>query len=148
MARENAPLESPEEGMSDFVPAVFARSEEEAEQFRKLLDDHDIPAVIATDDEITGGEDLEPRPARLGRMTQQMAVLVPEVLLGEASQVIADFEDSADFQAAGDEFDEDEQAEEDEFGPQAEPADQRLIVSPDERNEALDEADDFTPDEP
>ena len=147
MARKNEPLESPEEGMSDFVPAVFARSAEEAEQFRELLDDHDIPAVVATDNEITGGEDSESRPAQLDRMTQQMAVLVPKVLLGEASQVIADFEDSADFQATGDEFDEDEQAEEDELSLQAEPADERLIASPDEKDEALDEADDFTPDE-
>jgi len=101
------------------VPAVFVRSPAEAERFRQLLDDHDIPAVVATDNEIAESEDSESRLGRLTGTTQGTAVLVPAVLLDDASQVIADFEDTERFQAAADELDEyekDEEDEEDEFG--------------------------------
>ena len=43
----------------EFVPAVFARSTSEAEEYRELLNDHDIPAIVEVDE-----EDLPPRVAR------------------------------------------------------------------------------------
>lgn len=116
MARKNEPLEVPENDEPDFVPVVFVRSPDEAERFRQLLDDHDIPALVATDNEIADGEDSASRLRPLAGTTQGTAVLVPGVLLDDASQVIADFEDAERFQAADDEFDEDEDDEEDEFG--------------------------------
>lgn len=116
MARKNEPLEVPEDEESDFVPVVFLRSPDEAERFRQLLDDHDIPAVVATDNEIAGSEDSETRVGRLAGTTQGTAVLVPAVLLDDASQVIADFEDAERVQDAADEIDDDEDDDEDEFG--------------------------------
>lgn len=151
MARKNEPLELPEDDQSDFVPAVFARSPEQAERFRQLLDDHDIPAVVPTDDEIVGSEDSQTRSGRLAGMTQGVAVLVPEVLLDEASGMIADFEDADKLQVTGDEFDEDEEDEEDELGLKEELEDGELSASQDERDEAFEEAgdqDDFEPEEP
>lgn len=116
MASKNEPLEVPEDDESDFVPAVFVQSPEEAERFRQLLDDHDIPAVVATDNEIADSEDLGSRLGPLAGTAQGTAVLVPAVLLDDANRVIADFEDAERFQATADEFDDDEEGEEDEFG--------------------------------
>lgn len=116
MARKNEPLEVPEDDEADFVPAVFVRSPEEAERFRQLLDDHDIPAVVATDEEIAGGEDSENDLEPPAGTSQGTAVLVPAALLDDANQVIADFEDADRFQAAADELDEDEEDDDEEFG--------------------------------
>ncbi len=116
MARKNEPLEVPEDDESDFVPVVIVPSGDKAERFCQLLDDHDIPAVVATDNEIADSKDSESRVAPLAGTTQGVAVLVPAALLGDASQVIADFEDTERFQAADDELDEDEEDDKDEFG--------------------------------
>ena len=88
------------EEYSDFVPAVFARNMEEAEEYRELLNEHDIPAMV-------GSQDEEENAPRRG-MTRGVPVLVPEVLLDEASEIIADLEEEQD------EFDEDEEETEEE----------------------------------
>ena len=75
MPQENDEFELAEGSSRDFVPAVFARSVEEAERYQELLDDHDIPALIG---ENSGG------------MTRGVPVMVPEVYLDEASEIIAD----------------------------------------------------------
>lgn len=142
MAGKNESLELPEDDESGFVPAVFARSLDEAERFRELLDDHDIPAVVATDDELAESEDVETRTGRLAGMTRGVAVLVPEALLDEASRVIADFEDAEGFQVAADEFDDDDDDEEDEFGLEEEDEDENLAESDDEKDDAFEEAGD------
>ncbi len=108
MARKNEPLEVPEDDESNFVPVVFVPSSEEAERFRQLLDDHDIPAVVTTDNKIADSEDSGNHLGQLAGTVQGMAVLVPAVLLDDAGQVIADFEDTERFQAVDDELDEDE----------------------------------------
>ncbi len=89
----------------EFVPAVFARSQQEAELYRQLLEDHDIDAVI-------GYEETEETNDAEGKMTHGMPVLVLESFLDEASEIIADREDLDEFDT-DDEFDEDE--DEDEF---------------------------------
>jgi hypothetical protein len=99
------------DGAGAFVPAVFARNREEAERYRELLDDHDIPARIGSDDELSDEADPEQHKARKRGMTHGVAILVPEALLEEASEVIADREDFAEF----DEEDEEDEEEEDEF---------------------------------
>lgn len=142
MAGKNESLDLPEDDESGFVPAVFVRSMDEAERFRELLDDHDVPAVVATDDEIAESEDGETRSGRLAGMTQGVAVLVPEAMLDEASRVIADFEDAEGFHAAADEFDDDDDDEEDEFGLEEEVVDDNLTASQDEKDEATGEAGD------
>lgn len=93
---------SPEEQeYADFVPLVMVRSTNEAEQYCELLSDHDIPALV-------GGNELD-SPAKNGQlasdcgMTRGVPVLVPEQLLDEAGQVIADREDVDEFLVDADE---------------------------------------------
>jgi hypothetical protein len=97
---------------TDFVPAVFARSFEEAERYRELLDDHDIPAIIGNDEE---DEEKVGKKSKGRGMTRGVPVLVPEVLLDEASEVIADREEIDEFETAEDDLAEDEDEEDDEF---------------------------------
>ena len=90
----------------ELVPAVFARSAKEAEQYRQLLEDHDIEAII-------GGEDFEARinvEAVQGGRAHGLPVLVPETCLDEAGEVIANREDLDEFDLndKADEEDEDE----------------------------------------
>lgn len=91
------------EEYSDFVPAVFARNVDEAEEYRELLNDHDIPAMV-------GNLDDDENTPRRG-MTRGVPVLVPEVLLDEASEIIAELEEEDEFDEEdvdGDEIDDDE----------------------------------------
>ncbi|MFA6134656.1 MAG: hypothetical protein WC869_11640 [Phycisphaerae bacterium] len=97
---------------TDFVPAVFARSAEDAEIYRELLDDHDIPAIVG-DPEEDGSADG--RKGRAG-MTHGVPVLVPEALLDEASEIIADREDSDEFVAEEDELEEEDEEEDEKLG--------------------------------
>jgi hypothetical protein len=105
---EGEPLEA-ESG--DFVPAFFARDLAEAEEYCELLSDHDIPARAGVDEELAQA-DSEQRVAGRRGMTHGVPVLVPETLLDEASEVIADREDLADFEEDELEEDEDEDDEE------------------------------------
>jgi hypothetical protein len=88
MGREDKPSFRDSDGeLGDFVPAVFARSLEEAEEYRQLLDDHDIPAIVADEDQ-SAGPPGQP-PPRKG-FSRGVPVLVPEALLEEAGDVIAE----------------------------------------------------------
>lgn len=97
----------PSQAHPEFVPAVFARNLEDAERYREVLEDHDIPAVVGDP------EDAESAPRR-GRsgMTHGVAILVPDALLDEASEIIADREESLEEM---DEDYDDEAEEEDEL---------------------------------
>jgi len=85
----------------EFVPVVHAKSTEEAERFRDILADHDIPAMI-DDDDHPGDIGHEVSSGIGGDAT--LSVLVPEEFLDEANEVISDCEDVEDFEV-GDEFD-------------------------------------------
>ena len=85
------------------MPAVVARSVEEADRYRELLDDHDIPAILATDDE------LAHVGAGRSAITRGVPILVPEAMLDEASEIIADWEDFEEYQVR----DEDDLGDED-----------------------------------
>ncbi len=78
--------------LSGFVPAVMARDLEEAARYRDLLDDHDIPSVITSEPEPQDDDDES-----IGRseMTHGVPVLVPEVLLDEASEIVAGRQESS-----------------------------------------------------
>ena len=105
-------VESFEAGDEAFVPAVFARSGDEADQYCQLLSDHDVPAKVGADEDPLD-EDEDHRAASQRGITHGVPVLVPESLLDEASEIIADREDFAEF----DDEEEDEEEEEDEtFG--------------------------------
>lgn len=146
MARKKQSPDPFDGGVSDFVPAVLARSTEEAEAYRALLDDHDIPAIVATDDELGEPADAQQRVARKGGMTQGVPVMVPEVLLDEASEIIADREDDEEFRVDEDVYDDDEDEDEaEQFGLDGEPLDtgeeaDGLGLTGDEDNEEDDPA--------
>lgn len=76
-----------------FVPVVVAGSAEEAEQFRQLLADHDIPVVIDTDEGLEGLAEALPDEDDSDEMEQGIAVLVPEGMLDEAGTVLAEREE-------------------------------------------------------
>lgn len=107
----------PPEPSEEYVPAVFARSKEQAEVFCELLNDHDIPALVGeVEDEEAGG-------ARRGRsMARGVPVLVPEALLDEAGEVIAEREDAeGEFELGEEEFEDDEEDEFEELDEEFEP---------------------------
>lgn len=123
-----------EEEQSEFVPVIFARSREDAERYRDLLEDHNIPAVVGTD-----ADEEDALPSRSG-ITHGVDVLVPEALLDEASEIIADREDLDEF-APTEELDEDDEDEDDEFGLSAdEPLDEE--IDEDELDDEEDEEED------
>ncbi len=101
-----------EEDMStdhEFIPAVFARSVKEAEEFRELLEDHGIKALVGTEaDESDAETDVVS-----GRVPHGVPVLVPGAFLDEAGEIIADREDTDEFDLGEKAEDEDD---DDEFG--------------------------------
>lgn len=103
MPSEKSPAGPAARDQDGFVPAVVARSIAQAGRYRDLLDDHDIPAIIATDEEL---ERLGPGKPE---MTHGVPVLVPEAMLDEASEVISEWEDFEDYRAKEqDDLDEEE----------------------------------------
>jgi hypothetical protein len=98
----------------EFVPVVYARSEDDAEKYRQLLEDHDIPALI--DDESEDEDEQQKGKAKRRRgLRHGVPILVPEAMLDEASEVIADREDFDEF-APSDEAEEEEDEDDGEFG--------------------------------
>lgn len=120
------------EQYSDFVSVVVARSVEEAEEFCDLLNDHDIPAMVGDGGSQGKEEAVRSCPQSKGT-ARGVPVLVPEVLLDEASEVIADREDSDEFRVV-DEKD-DDQDEEDEFDFEEEVIDPSLLESADDEKD-------------
>jgi hypothetical protein len=105
MSRQEEEFEPIGDEPEQYVPAVFAHSAAEAEFYRDLLKDHEIPAVLGTEDEVADAE----RPI----ISRGVPVLVPDAFLEEASEVIADREDLDEYD---DELeDEDDEDEEDEL---------------------------------
>ncbi len=115
MSAREEKFEPSEEEFADFVPAVFARSVEEAEVYRELLNDHDIPAIVGIDEDLKAAD--APKAPRRRGMTHGVPVLVPEALLDEASEVIADREDADEFADTEDEVEEEEEEEFEELKP-------------------------------
>ena len=107
----------PDNEQEQYVPAVFARDEKEAEAFRELLADHDIEALV-------GYEQLKTQPEREATEVQLgrgLPVLVPEALLDEASAVISDREDQDEFELGEELEDEDEDEDKLDFELEEEP---------------------------
>ncbi|MBI5724699.1 MAG: hypothetical protein HZA50_12120 [Planctomycetes bacterium] len=108
---EDEELGSSGEDLGQFVTAVFARDSGEALELMELLEDHDIPAQVGEEDE----ED-RPRKAR-GKSSKPAAgrgvpVLVPEELLEEAREVIAERNEIDEFDVEEDDQDEDDEEDE------------------------------------
>ena len=126
---ELIPAEDPH---ADFVPALIARTHEEAEGYCDLLNDHDIPAVIGD----KAAQDAAGLADRRRGMTRGVPVLVPEVLLDEASEIIADREDDEEFRLEDDELAEDDEDDEFEYDEE-EGADEELDEEGDEEDEDI-----------
>ena len=91
---------------TEYVAVVVARSSEHAETYRELLADHDIPSILGTEDGSGSDDDTsEEGPA----MTRGIPVLVPEGLLDEAGEIIADREDFEELDEEDDLDEDDEQ---------------------------------------
>ena len=88
--------------MDDYVPAIFARTPEEAEEYCQVLEDHDIPAVV--------DEEFEPL-RKGGKARQGVAVLVPQSRVEDARAFIAELEELEKL-AEEDELDADDDEEE------------------------------------
>jgi len=106
---DERPLE-PSANPNGLVAVVFARDENEAEQYCELLEDHDIPAIIG--DEKMGEADEGAAKGAVPAISRGVPVLVPEILLDEAGEVVADHDDTGDFQF---DDDDDELEDDDEF---------------------------------
>ena len=94
--------------LGQYVPAVYARSAREAEQYAELLADHGIPSVVDADYEPGQSEANNPAP------TGGVPVLVPGSLLDDARDIVAEFEEMApyvdeDDQPAGSACDDEEE---------------------------------------
>lgn len=139
MSQQEEPQE-PQGELSQFVAAVMARDVEEAEQYRDLLDDHDIPAILGTDEELDEMEDEDRRLARHRGMTHGIPVLVPESLLDEASEIISDREAFEPFSEDEDELEDEEDDEEFDLHDEGDDFDL-------DEDEEFDEEDDFYEDE-
>ncbi len=119
MSRDEEEFDPTDAEFEDYVPAMVARSLAEAERYRDLLSDHDIPSQV-------GEEELAEEDRLQGStrgMSRGVAVLVPEVLLDEASEIIADSENDEDLRELDEdeEFaDEEEEDELDGFGEEEE----------------------------
>ncbi|MHC4981881.1 MAG: hypothetical protein ACYTF6_01775, partial [Planctomycetota bacterium] len=94
-ARKGKP-KKPDDEHEGFVPAVFARDADEAESYTELLNDHDIPAICGSAEALDEEDSLTKTAGRRG-MTRGVPILVPEELLDEASEVIADRENLSEF---------------------------------------------------
>lgn len=117
MSKDDEPMD---DELAGFVSVVFARNADEAERFRELLEDHDIPALVGTNEDIDI-ESEEWQAARRQGMTHGVPVLVPEALLDEAGEVIADLDDTSGMEE--DEEDEEEEEEEVEAGEEGDDED-------------------------
>ena len=138
---EASESDSIEAGEGDFVPVFFARNFEEAEEYCDLLIDHDIPARPGVDEELPGEGSPEQRSADRRGLTHGVAVLVPEALLDEASEVIADREEFGEFG----EDDEDVEEDDDEaLGLTGVDSQEAFLEDEEEEDPLFDEADDAT----
>lgn len=104
--REGFEHPDPEEP-EGFVPVVYADSEEEAERYYHVLEDHDIPAMV--------DEEYEPdEPDTEGNVDGRIPVLVPKAMVDDARSCLEGLEDVGAF-LEEDEDAEDEDAEDEDY---------------------------------
>jgi hypothetical protein len=97
-----------DEDEEEYVPAVFAETIDEAEQYAQIFRDHDIDAIV--DDEYEDPDEDDEADLR-----QAVAVLVPESARDEAGALLDELEEAEVLILDDDEEFEDEDDEEDEL---------------------------------
>jgi hypothetical protein len=138
----------PSEGdVAEYVPAFFARDQEEAEEYCELLNDHDIPARCGVDVDPQEEADSEHRVAGRRGITHGVPVLVPETLLDEASEIIADREDFTDFDD-DEEDEEDDEDEDDEYGLEDLPEEDKALLEEEEEQDDEEEEEEEEDEDP
>lgn len=109
-----------DEEEEQLLPVIFARTAEEAEEYRQLLEDHGIYAVIADEDDGLAEDADHPARAR-ARISRGVPILVPEVDLDEAGEVLAEWDETGSYQLPTDYEDDDEDDDEDALATLPEP---------------------------
>ena len=130
MPKKKMPRNPQPDEHGDYVPVLFVRMPAEADEYVELLNDHDIPAVVADRDAEEGKPFVVPQSPGRG-----IPVLVPENLLDDASEVIADREDLDEF-GEGEEDDVEDDEDEEDFGL-GEVAPDDLLGDEEEEEESL-----------
>jgi len=143
MAKDDEFIEIPDDDEEEFVAVVFARSMEEAETYMELLEDHDIPGRLGPHEDIEGDQGV---PLAHQGMTHGVPIMVPESMLDEASEIIADRDNTEDFEEElEDEEDDDEfDFEEEELFEEVEEEEDDLFdIDEDDEFEGFDEEEEF-----
>ena len=112
MAKRRKTSDSAGSGSEDFVPVVVARTIERAEQFKHLLEDHDISVMVGADGALEAPAPEAAADEGGSELPRGIPVLVLESQLDEAGEVIAEREG---FEGFSDE-DADDTDDDDEFG--------------------------------
>ena len=128
------------------LPVIFAHTAEEAEEYRQLLEDHGIYAVIADEDDGLDEDADRPRRAR-GRINPGVPILVPEVDLDEAGEILAEWDETGNYELPADYDDDDDDEDEEVLAGLPEP-DAGAAFRPGDADyyEDEDDEDDETPD--
>jgi len=103
---------------NQFVPVVFADSPIEAEHYRSLLEDRNIPAIV---------QEAQPTAGESGVSAWDVPVLVPDGLLNDASEIISSsaapddeddngYDDDDDYLEQDDQQDDLDEDEDDDYG--------------------------------
>ncbi len=108
MVEEEDAYEDIDGEYDEYVLVVIARNADEVEKYRQVLEDHDIP-VITGDDERGDGNDRRPPRSLAGGCVR---ILVPEPLLDEASETIANMDETDECALSEEDLDEEEDEEE------------------------------------
>ena len=82
----------------DLAAVMVAPTLGEAEQVRELLEDHDIPVIVATGEALDDVPDALIEEAVDEGPARGVPVLVPKDLLDEAGEIIADREECEEFE--------------------------------------------------
>lgn len=101
--------ESSSFAQEEYVPVVFARSMEEAEVYCELFSECDIPVRIGgeeSEDE-ADADDENKQPGKRS-ISRGLPVLVPEAMLDEAGELVAERENAEDFTSVYEDIDDEE----------------------------------------
>lgn len=127
------------EDLGRFVPAVYARDVDEALELQELLEDHDILVKIGEEDEDDRPRKTKGKTIRKSAAARGVPVLVPEEMLEEAREIIAERNEIDEFDDVDDEVedeDDDEDAEAGEKDDEDEEIDEEFDIAEGELDDA------------